>query len=496
MQINLRSDSVEISGYVNAVERNSKPLISRIGRFVERIRKGAFSRALSHSDEVYLLLNHNKNRVLGSTKQGNLELSEDSIGLHARAVVTDPEVIESARRGDLVGWSFGFYDTPDGVESGIDEETKLPLRKLRDLDLREVSILDRSKSPAYEGTLIMARADEDEIYLGETFIDDIETRSEKVIDLSPYYSMVDEMYNNLIEKRFNPNHDSKGRFTTGSGGGGSALGGVKKMPVEMPNLNPDQIVNLSMADRAKYAKQGSEWVADNLSVRPKPFKKESEVKMDKVMERGGINQEDAERCVELAEEVYAKASKSEPAITRDVVASTVDAGGEMFGLDYRLKQTTSMAGKIASDAKDDKVSYEVASAKINDAIRYTSILSEDKFTDGYNKIKTSLEEKGYVEVKCKNFYNMYAVGNSYTNGGSDQKAVQCQYRAPDGHMFELQFHTTSSAGVKECLNHPCYNQSRNKGIPDEEKIALVTAMRLNGEFVENPIGVETIPSHK
>lgn len=225
MQINIRSDSVEISGYVNAVERNSKPLMSRIGRFVERIRKGAFSRALSHNDEVYLLLNHDKSKVLGSTKQGNLELSEDSIGLHARAIVTDPEVIESARNGDLVGWSFGFYDTPDGVESGIDEETKLPLRKLRDLDLREVSILDRSKSPAYDGTLIMARADEENMYISEPMMEEEQYR---VVDYTPYMQMVDEMYNNLIEKRFNPNHDSKGRFTFkgGSGGSGNFVGGV------------------------------------------------------------------------------------------------------------------------------------------------------------------------------------------------------------------------------------------------------------------------------
>lgn len=41
----------------------------------------------------------------------------------------------------------------------------------------------------------------------------------RVVDLEKYYKMVDEMYDNLIEKRFNPNHDARGRFTTGSGGG-------------------------------------------------------------------------------------------------------------------------------------------------------------------------------------------------------------------------------------------------------------------------------------
>lgn len=181
MNIQIRSDSVEISGYVNAIERNSKPLWSRLGKFVERIMKGAFTRALQRNDDVYLLLNHDTSRVLGSTKQGNLELTEDNIGLHARAVVTDPEVIQSARNGNLVGWSFGFRDIPDEVVSGVDEDTKLPLRKLRDLDLREVSILDRTRTPAYDGTLIMARSDDEPIYYSEPITEDAVTTREITI---------------------------------------------------------------------------------------------------------------------------------------------------------------------------------------------------------------------------------------------------------------------------------------------------------------------------
>ena len=176
MKINIRADSVEISGYVNAVERNSKPLCSRLGRFIERICKGAFSNALKRNDNVHVLLNHDWTRDLGSTKQGNLELCEDNIGLYARAVITDPDVIQDAKHGNLVGWSFGFEDVPDGVEDGM--EGGFPLRKVRDMNLYEVSILNRAKTPAYDGTLIMARADDEPIFHGEAFIDDIDIREE------------------------------------------------------------------------------------------------------------------------------------------------------------------------------------------------------------------------------------------------------------------------------------------------------------------------------
>jgi len=175
MKINIREDKVEIEGYVNAIERNSKPLMSRIGRFIERICKGAFKKALKRNDDVHILLNHDWNRDLGSTRQGNLELEEDNIGLHARATITDPDVVEKARKGQLVGWSFGFQDRD--VENST--EQGMPLRAVKDLDLFEVSILDRSRSPAYEGTLVSARSVDGEQqyhFRGEEMIDEPEVK--------------------------------------------------------------------------------------------------------------------------------------------------------------------------------------------------------------------------------------------------------------------------------------------------------------------------------
>lgn len=205
MKIRIRNDSVLIEGYVNAVERNSKPLRSRIGRFIERICKGAFSDALERNDDVHVLLNHDWTRDLGSTKKGNLKLEEDSIGLRASLETDDAEVVQDAREGNLVGWSFGFYDMD--VEQG--EEQGLPLRMVRAMDLREVSILNRKKSPAYDGTLIMARAEDEVDYLGETFLDDVEVIDETIrseeqpkqdehpeaidIDYSVYEEMISEM---------------------------------------------------------------------------------------------------------------------------------------------------------------------------------------------------------------------------------------------------------------------------------------------------------------
>lgn len=196
MKINIRADSVEIEGYVNAIERNSKPLWSRMGQFIERICKGAFKKALKRNDDVKILLNHDPKRELGSMKQGNLELEEDNIGLKARAIITDKEVIEKARNGDLVGWSFGFTDRE--VENTI--ERGMPLRAVKDLNLEEVSILDRTKEPAYDGTLIMARDDDGELHFrGEDFIDDVSIREENTEEVQENAQNIE----NIVQKEEN-----------------------------------------------------------------------------------------------------------------------------------------------------------------------------------------------------------------------------------------------------------------------------------------------------
>ncbi len=206
MKVNIRADKVEIEGYVNAIERDSKPLWSRVGQFIERICKGAFKKALKRNDDVHILLNHDWSRDLGSTKAGNLELEEDNIGLKARATITDPEVVKKARAGELVGWSFGFSDR-DVVNSIRDG---MPHRAVKDLDLAEVSILDKRKSPAYEGTLISARSEDDIMHFrGEDFVDDVEVKEEQPEETPAEEKTVEEVSTETTEVQVEVSEDTE-----------------------------------------------------------------------------------------------------------------------------------------------------------------------------------------------------------------------------------------------------------------------------------------------
>lgn len=159
MRIEVRNDSVVVSGYVNAVERYSKPiranLRGKMQRFIEKIKAGAFETALKRNSNVKVLLNHNADRELANTQNGTAVLAEDNIGLRAEVTITDAEVVEKAKNNKLVGWSFGFFLNSDEVAQGATIAT----RTITDMDLVEVSILDDTKSPAYYGTSIETRAD-------------------------------------------------------------------------------------------------------------------------------------------------------------------------------------------------------------------------------------------------------------------------------------------------------------------------------------------------
>lgn len=194
MKLTIRNDSVEVSGYVNAVGRDSRPLADANGYFIEQVQPGAFARSLSRKDPV-MLLNHDPSRVL-STKKDGLDVREDAVGLYARATITDPNVVEKARAGKLSGWSFGFVPLKQDEKKA---EDGMRHRILRDIDLREISLLDDTRTPAYIATSVMTRDDGEEVEVRE-MPDAVEVRyaaepapEPEPADLSAYTQVVEEL---------------------------------------------------------------------------------------------------------------------------------------------------------------------------------------------------------------------------------------------------------------------------------------------------------------
>lgn len=157
VKVEIRDDVVIVDGYVNAVERDSKVLREKSATFIEKIKAGAFRRALERAErtgqEIKVLLNHDYGRKLASSKEAETVIKEDTIGLRCRCEIRDAEVIRKAKEKKLSGWSFGFT----AIKENWTGDGEIRHRDIMELELREVSILDDRKIPAYDGTSIEAR---------------------------------------------------------------------------------------------------------------------------------------------------------------------------------------------------------------------------------------------------------------------------------------------------------------------------------------------------
>jgi len=158
------------------------------------------------------------------------------------------------------------------------------------------------------------------------------------------------------------------------------------------------------------------------------------------------------RTPEASAEAVALRARSvalEPKTTEMVTAMAAEHGGEMVGLEHRLKTTDSLARKIDADSvKEHGGDRAAAAASVSDSLRYTTVFDNDNYTGGVSATLKSLEADGY-SIRAKNFWSD---GDDYQ--GMNVKATK------DGVTVELQFHTRDSVRVKETQLHPVYEEYR------------------------------------
>ena len=124
----------------------------------ERIRPGAFDRALAEGHDVRALFNHDPNNLLGRTTNGALKLWVDSRGLNYEIPVDENDfdhqrVVSKIERGDLSGSSFAFQATKISWE----ETSEGDVRWIEDVELFDVGPVTY---PAYHATTTGLRSDE------------------------------------------------------------------------------------------------------------------------------------------------------------------------------------------------------------------------------------------------------------------------------------------------------------------------------------------------
>jgi hypothetical protein len=83
-------------------------------------------------------------------------------------------------------------------------EEGIPIRDVRDLDLFEVSLLDRTKTPAYDGTLVTVRAEDEVQFHGEPLYFESEIREMDPEEPEETEEATEETTEELTETRDEP----------------------------------------------------------------------------------------------------------------------------------------------------------------------------------------------------------------------------------------------------------------------------------------------------
>lgn len=160
--------TMKVSGYVNLTEQLSN-VLGLTKKFKEKIAKGAFAKALKNATkDIDFLSEHDNKKILASTRNGSLELTEDEQGLFMSATIAPTsygkDSYELIKSGILQNMSFGFRTIKDSwkaIENGLYERTIL------ELELFEVSVV---RDPAYSQSTIAAR--------GIDLVEEVEVPSE------------------------------------------------------------------------------------------------------------------------------------------------------------------------------------------------------------------------------------------------------------------------------------------------------------------------------
>jgi len=165
----------------------------------------------------------------------------------------------------------------------------------------------------------------------------------------------------------------------------------------------------------------------------------------------------------------------EPGMTRDMIDLAGAHGGEMVGLDFRLKSEKSLARKVEAEKADFGGDATKAAQAMSDVARYTIAFDEGDYVKGSEAVVADLEAKGY-KTRVKNYWT----------GNDPYQGINIAVTHPDGTVFELQLHTPRSATVKEKV-HLIYDRYRVAKSP-RERFRLYDSMVRISNAIPVPSG--------
>ncbi|WP_429496213.1 XopAD/skwp family type III secretion system effector [Paraburkholderia youngii] len=195
-----------------------------------------------------------------------------------------------------------------------------------------------------------------------------------------------------------------------------------------------------------------------------------------------------------AQALHERARQAEPQITpllKDILGHGGVPGREegrpyLAGEAYRLKSPQSLQDKLTRLIGGmPPLDLAQASARVNDALRYSVVLSPDTFMADYRRILLQLDGKAHAMIRCH---------NHFSRERSAFRAVCVTLEDPEGVPWEIQFHTEQTFRCKE-QHHDLYKQAQRRGLDGahlDEIWKLLKPAREAFRALAVPAGVEEI----
>lgn len=216
----------------------------------------------------------------------------------------------------------------------------------------------------------------------------------------------------------------------------------------------------------------------NKEVEEEPSKEKLPTCFDGLSEESKTKQYEAlDKMSDEERKAYFDIIEEEPAITADVQDVANKNGGELQGLEYRVKTPSSIYEKMHEREEGTDI------GEMKDVIRYTEIYPPDKLAEGTNASLRDFESRGYTVDKVK---------NTWDDENTAYRGINANLTSPDGQKFEVQFHTQESFDLKNGELHLLYEQRRTMADDDPRAADLDDRMSELSSQLERPDSIDEV----
>ncbi len=242
---------------------------------------------------------------------------------------------------------------------------------------------------------------------------------------------------------------------------------------EFIESNPEAVITEKKwlnryADKNQFGQYKQRLGSENI---PKSFDEFQDIKYTDVTEYGIL------KAQVKGMTYYDRAVLNEPEITAQVKKIAESTGMDTAGIEYRLKSKNRYLQKISDNYSPDGNEYEV-----KDNVRYTYIANPEELTGKTLKAIDVYKDMGYNVLEVKNYW---------LNKHNPYNGINTTLRAPNGQLFEIQYHTSESYRVKDKM-HDDYEKWSKMDKASTEAQELRRSMFIQSSDMTVPKGIDKV----